>query len=589
MRGLLPFLGSAYRLARPYFVSEDKWRAWGLLGAIIAMRLSLVGMTVVLSYWNREFFNALQEKDWDAFIHLLVSYRFTDSGLMPGFIGIAVVYIVIAVYRTYLVQWLQIRWRTWLTGHFLDQWLADRAYYRISLTTDRAAVGTDNPDQRIAEDLRDFVDNTLSLGVGLLANVVSIFSFVGILWGLSGTLTLFGINIPGYMVWVALIYAVIGTWLTHLVGRKLVGLNFRRQRVEADFRYSLVRLRENIEGVALYGGEDEEKSGLRTRFTEIIHNWWGIMRRTKLLNMLTSGYDQVAGIFPIVVAAPRYFAGEIQLGGLTQTAGAFGRVQESLSWFIEAYDSLAAWRATVERLTTFHDAIVQARAAAGEGLRVTAATDAALHLSDVTLSLPGGANLLENADLTLEPGRSVVVTGRSGSGKSTLFRAIAGIWPFGSGHVQRPAGTCMFLPQRPYIPLGTLAQIVCYPASPEDYTPAQIDQALTDVGLSRLIPRLAEDQNWPQQLSGGEQQRLALARALLAKPDWLFLDEATASMDPEGEADLYRTLHARLPGTTIVSIAHRPAVAAVHDRQLTFQRNIDAGAPGKLTEPAPVA
>jgi vitamin B12/bleomycin/antimicrobial peptide transport system ATP-binding/permease protein len=589
MRGLGPFLRDAWRLTRPYYVSEEKWSARGLLLTIILLNLSLVGMSVVLSFWNREFYNSLQNKDWESFIALLFWYRRTEIGFMPGFCGVAAVYIVVAVYRTYLNQWLQIRWRRWLTGRFLNEWLADRAYYRISLTTDRPAVGTDNPDQRIQEDLRDFVDSTLSLGLGLLSNIVSLFSFVGILWGLSGPLTLLGVTIPGYMVWVALIYAAIGTTLTHLVGRPLVGLNFRQQRVEADFRYALVRLRENMEGVALYGGEEEEKDNLARRFSYVIGNWWAIMQRTKLLNSLIAGYEQVAVVFPIIVAAPRYFAGQLPLGGLTQTAGAFGRVQDSLSWFVTAYASLASWRATVERLTTFHRAIVAARAAAREGIVLADTGTNSIDLRDLTLDLPNGASLLRNANLRFRPGESVVVTGRSGSGKSTLFRAIAGIWPFGSGQVERPAERCLFLPQRPYIPLGTLRHVIAYPAPTSAFEKHAMAQALEDAGLPGLVPHLDDDENWAQRLSGGEQQRVALARALLAKPDWLFLDEATASLDPESEAHLYRTLKQKLPDTTIVSIAHRPTVAQFHDHRLVFRR--EEGKPGQLVraEPAPAS
>ncbi len=299
MRGLGPFLRDAWHLARPYFRSEEKWSAWGLLASILALRLLLVGMTVVLSFWNREFFNSLQDKDFSAFFELLFVWRQTPSGFMPGFCEIAAVYILVAVYFTYLSQWLQIRWRRWLTVRFLDEWFADRAYYRISLTTDRAAIGTDNPDQRIAEDIRDFVDNTLTLGISIIANVVTLVSFLGILWSLSGTITLLGIAIPGYMVWVAIAYAVVGTWLTHLVGRPLAALRFRQQRVEADFRYSLVRVRENMEGIALYSGEAEEKTTLGLRFGSVIGNWWAIMQRTKMLNALTAGYEQVAVIFPV--------------------------------------------------------------------------------------------------------------------------------------------------------------------------------------------------------------------------------------------------------------------------------------------------
>lgn len=609
MKSIGFFLRDVWRLSRPYFRSEEKWSAWLLLASIIGLNLAMVGMNVVLNFWNRQFYNALQTHDFTAFMQLLFTWRDAKGSLpMPGFTEVVAVYILVFVYATYLNQWLQIRWRRWMTGRFLDEWLADRAYYRISLSTDEQAIGTDNPDQRISDDLRDFVGVTLSLGVDFLSNLVSIASFVGILWVLSGEITVWGVTIPGYMVWVALVYAVAGTWLTHLIGRPLIGLRFRQQRVEADFRYALVRLRENTEGVALYGGEEEEKGNLIDRFGNVITNWWGIMLRTKRLNALVSGYGQIAVIFPFVVAAPRYFSGKIQLGGLTQTAGAFGQVQGSLSWFVNAYATLAQWRAIVERLTTFHRAIVLARAAAGHvapgtvpggrtgaaespqvaaqaaagGPGIAIAADGAVRLEDLTLDLPrGGEPLLAHANLTFAPGESVVVTGRSGSGKSTLFRALAGIWPFGHGKVARPpAERCLFLPQRPYIPLGTLRHAVTYPLAPAAVPREAVTQALLDVGLGGLVDHLDQDRNWPQVLSGGEQQRLAMARALLVQPDWLFLDEATASLDPEAEADLYGILKSRLPGTTVVSIAHRPAVAALHDRRLVLER--EDGRPGRL-------
>jgi len=359
------------------------------------------------------------------------------------------------------------------------------------------------------------------------------------------------------------------------VGRKLVPLRFRQQRVEADFRYALVRLRENMEGVALYNGEAEEKAGLGHRFTQVVGNWWAIMQRTKLLNALINGYNQVANVFPLVVAAPRYFFGTLQLGGLMQTADAFGQVQGSMSWFLSSYAVLAQWRAIVERLTTFHRAIVLARAAAGEGLTTTAGPTDAIALHDVTIELPNGAKLLENAELLFARGTSVVVSGSSGSGKSTLFRVIAGIWPFGRGQVERPVERVLFLPQRAYIPLGSLRHVVCYPSPTTAHGKEEISQALVDAGLPELADHLDDDENWPQRLSGGEQQRLAFARALLTKPDWLFLDEATASLDPEAEAHLYRMLKEHLPGTTIVSIAHRASVAAFHDRHLVFEREPD--------------
>ncbi len=404
MNAITTFLSDVWRLARPYFRSEEKWSAWILLIAIIALNLSMVGMNVVLNFWNRLFFNSLQTKNYQAFIDLLFTWRRTPGGwIMPGFCGVVAVYIVVSIYATYLNQWLQIRWRRWLTRRFLDEWLADRAYYRISLAGDLAGIGTDNPDQRIAEDVRDFVGTTLSLSVDFLSTIVSFVSFVGILWGLSGEITLLGVAVPGYMVWVALIYAVLGTWLTHLVGRPLIALRFRQQRVEADFRYALVRLRENVEGVALYGGEAEEEGNLQDRFRAVIVNWWSIMIRLKRLNALVAGYSQLAVIFPFVVAAPRYFSGQIELGGLTQTAGAFGRVQDALSWFVNAYATLAQWRAVVERLTGFHRAVVVARAG-GQAFTFATSSDGAFHFDDVTLALPDGTRILDRAALELRPG-----------------------------------------------------------------------------------------------------------------------------------------------------------------------------------------
>jgi vitamin B12/bleomycin/antimicrobial peptide transport system ATP-binding/permease protein len=580
MRGIGPFLKDAWKLTRPYFMtSEERWSARGLLVAIIAMNLTLVGMSVVLSFWRREFYNTLQDKDWRAFLDLLFLYRNTASGLLPGFCEVAVVFIVLAVYSVYLNQLLQIRWRRWLTREFLTEWLADRAYYNISLTADRAAVGTDNPDQRIAEDLRDFCRMTLTLSLDLLSNIVSLGSFISILWGLSGAIEAFGIPIPGYMVWVALAYALVGTTLTHLVGRPLSILNFRQQRVEADFRYALMRIRENMESIALYRGEQEEGVTLRERFGEVIGNWRQIMGRTKMLNSLVNGYAQIASIFPIVVAAPRYFAGSIQLGGLMQTVGAFGQVQSSMSWFVDSYASIAEWRAIVERLSTFHRAIVKARAENHGGFLNTVSPDDTVRLQDVTMSLPDGTKLLDGADLTLTAGHSVVITGKTGSGKSTLFRVLAGIWPFGHGQVLVPPNS-FFLPQRPYIPLGSLRHVITYPNAVDAFTDKEISGALTDAGLPHLCERVGSDDNWPQRLSGGEQQRIALARALLAKPEWIFLDEATASLDPDAEEDLYRILKQRLPNTTLVSIAHRPSVAAFHDARLVFKR--DEGAAGRL-------
>lgn len=586
MTKALPILRDAWLLAKPYFRSEEKWSAWLLLASIIGLNLLMVGLDVVFNFWNGAFFNAIQTKDWTAFIGLLLTYRSPARGFMPGFLVLAFTYILIGVYSVYLNQWLQIRWRNWMTGRFLDQWLADRAYYRLSLTASPAGTGTDNPDQRIAEDLREFTGNTLALGIELMSNVIELASFIGILWGLSGALRLLGVAIPGYMVWVALLYAIAGTWLTHVVGKPLALLRFLQQRFEADFRFSLVRFRENVEGVALYGGEREEKTGMLQRFRTVIGNWWDLMNRLKLLNALVYGYRQLSVIFPYVVAAPRYFSGAIPLGGLTRTANAFGQVQGAMSWFVNNYAALAAWSATVERLATFHRAIVAARAAAVTGIPAEVASGDALELRDVTLGLPGGEALLENQNLVFPPGRSTLISGRSGSGKSTLFRAIAGIWPFGMGKVERPLGTYLFLPQRPYIPLGTLRHAVTYPARESEFDDLAVQQALRDVGLAHLVGRLDEETNWTLRLSGGEQQRLAVARALLIRPDWLFLDEATANLEPEAEAELYRVLKQRLPDTTLISVSHQPGVARFHDRHLVLRRT--PGEVGRLLEPEEV-
>ena len=580
MRGLGAFLRSAWRLATPYYMGGERWFARGLLAAIIVLNLLLVALNVLLNFWNGQFFDTLQNKDSDGFISLLVFGRTNDAGWMPGFTLIVLIYIPIAIYRTYLRQWLQIRWRGWLTASLTERWLSDRAYYRISLLGDPAGVGTDNPDQRIADDVRSFVDDVLVLGLDLLSNLVTLFSFLSVLWTLSGTVTLLGVAIPGYMVWVALVYSVLGTGLAHLVGWPLTSINFRQERFEADFRFSLTRVRENTEGIALYGGEAEERRTLAARFADVAANWYQLIWRTKLLNAFIAGYGQVANIFPFVVAAPRYFAGEITLGGLTRTASAFGQVQDAMSWFITSYSRLASWQATVNRLTSFEQAISTAKSLAGEGASLVPGGDAGIRLDGVTLRLPDGSTLIDSAQATFPRGQSTVIQGRSGSGKSTLFRALAGIWPFGAGRIERPPGSYLFVPQRSYIPLGTLRHAITYPAPAEAFDNARVMEALTDAGLAALKDQLDDNAQWGQRLSGGEQQRLALARALLLRPDWLFLDEATANLDPEAEAELYERLRMRLPGTTIVSIAHRATVADLHERKLAFRRQ--AGEPGTL-------
>jgi putative ATP-binding cassette transporter len=550
-------LKEAWGLAKPYFSSEERWGAIGLLGAIIALNLLMVFFNLVLNFWNNDFFNAIQAMDSRTAVHLLFLYQPQPGGglPMPGFVEIIAIYIIVAVYAFYLNQMLQIRWRQWVTRHFVDSWLADRAYYNISLSPAQTA-GIDNPDQRIADDLRDYTTNTLSLGLDFISNLVTLFSFVFVLYAISGSITILGLRIPGYMLWVALIYSVIGTGLTHLIGRKLIPLSFYQQKVEADFRYNLVRVRENPEAIALYGGEADETISLRERFASIRTNWWAIMRRTKMLNFFTIGFNQIAAVFPLVVALPRYFSGAIKLGGLTQIANAFGQVQGALSWFVGAYPNLVTYRATVARLHGFQEAVAAARIASACGPRLELA-GAALCLNNLTLSLPDGRKLVNNATLSLPPGEPIILTGPSGAGKSTLFRAMAGIWPFGEGSITRPVGSALFLPQRPYFPLGSLKRSVVYPAIETEISDEDVRAALVAVDLPALAGRLHETETWSQILSGGEQQRLAIARALLAKPDWLFLDEATSALDTPLAARIHGILRKYLPNTTVVAITHR--------------------------------
>jgi vitamin B12/bleomycin/antimicrobial peptide transport system ATP-binding/permease protein len=551
-----PFLRKLWALTSPYFRSSEWPVACGLLMVIIAMSLGLVFLNVLFNYWNNDFYNALQNKDEPAFWHQMLKFFY-----------IAIPYIVVAVYANYLQQMLQIRWREWMTDRLLRHWLEKQNYYRLQLQPGVA----DNPEQRIEQDVNLFTTSTLDLTLGLLNSVVTLASFVTILWTLSGPLafTLGGhaVTLPGYMVWVAIVYAAVGSGLTYLIGRPLIATNFQLQRSNATFRFGMSRLRENAESVAFYRGEESERTALMFLFDSIWGYWWRLMRQQKRLNWFVIFYGQFANIFPFFVAAPRYFSGAIQLGGLMQISSAFGSVQGALSWFVNAFSSIAEWKATVDRLIGFVDSLERI-GATKSGIAVAASADPELAADHVDITLPDGRPLIRDLSARVGPGDRLLVTGPSGSGKTTLFRALAGLWPFGGGRVGVPPGRALFLPQRPYLPIGTLRHAIAYPGRAGDFDNRALEEALSAVNLSHLKTRLDESANWSMELSLGEQQRLAVARAILLKPDWLYLDEATAALDAANEQRIYQLLADRLPNSTVLSIAHRPEVARFHQQRL---------------------
>src|SRR6202045_1169026 len=550
---------AAWRLAKCYWTSEEKWSAWALLIGVIGLNLGNVYISVRINEWNRSFYNALQAFDSESLCRQLVTF------CILVFFAISM-----SVYSLYLSQMLQIRWRRWLTSRYLGAWLADQAYYQLEL-----GGRTDNPDQRIAEDLHQFTTYLLSLSVGLISSVVSMISFLVILWGLSGPADIplghwTTLHIPAYLVWAALLYAGIGTWVTVKIGRPLVPLNYARQRFEADFRFSLVRFRENAESVALHGGEPVELKLFKERFGSVFENFCQIMKRQKRLTWFTLGYAQVAVIFPFVVISPRYFLKQIGLGGLMQAVNAFSFVQNALSFIINSYADIAAWQPVTERLGGFEErlqAIHQGRQAPRQIVIHRGGLGGALHELDI--DRPDGTPLLRGVSLAPARGKAVLIAGPSGAGKSTLLRAIAGIWPYGRGEIRLGKGPILFVPQRPYLPLGTLASALRYPRNEKNTFPVpRLVAVLEEVGLGFLGAELDDIQNWSQRLSLGEQQRLAFARILLLKPALLFLDEATSALDEEAEARLYGLLRTAPWGPTIVSVGHRSTLHNFHDQVL---------------------
>ena len=550
---------AAWRLAKVYWTSEEKWSAWALILGVIGLNLGNVYISVRINEWNRSFYNALQAFDRGELFRQL------------GFFCILVFFAIsMSVYSLYLSQMLQIRWRRWLTTRYLGAWLAEQAYYQLEL-----GGGTDNPDQRIADDLNQFTTFVLSLSVGLISSVVSLISFLVILWGLSGPADLpigtwATLHIPAYLVWAALLYAGIGTWLTVKIGQPLVPLNYARQRFEADFRFGLIRLRENAESVALYGGEPVELKLCQERFGSVFENFRQIMKRQKRLTWFTLSYAQVAVIFPVVVISPRYFLKQIGLGGLMQAVNAFSFVQNALSFIINSYADIAAWQAVTERLGGFEERL----RAVHQGTRaprqiVFRRGNFGLTLKELDIDMPDGTPLLRAVNFAPVRGAAVLIAGASGAGKSTLLRAIAGIWPYGRGEISLGKGPILFVPQRSYLPLGTLASALHYPHSEKTtFSIPRLAEALEEVGLGWLADELEEVRNWSQRLSLGEQQRLAFARILLLKPGLLFLDEATSALDEDSEAKLYGLLRAASWRLTMVSVGHRSTLRGFHDQIL---------------------
>lgn len=548
-----------WALTTPFFSSEEKWKARALLAAIVLLNLGAVYMLVLLNDWNRLFYDALEKRDQPVFWAQLLRFTYLAFG-----------YIVIAVYRFYLTQLLEMRWRAWMTTHYLQRWLTGQAFYRMELARFSGNGATpDNPDQRIQEDLNLFTSYSVSLSMGLLNAVVTLASFVGILWSLSGafTFTWGGQTyvIAGFMVWAAVAYCVVGSVITHYIGRPQIPLNYQQQRYEADFRHHMVRVREYSEAIALDRGEAVERQHLDQRFASVLANYLRLIKAQKNLTWFTNFFGQAAVVFPFIVAAPRFFSGAIQLGELMQISSAFGRVQDSLSWFVDNYSSLAAWRATTDRLTSFEESV--AAQASAQRPEVTESSHD-LAAENLTLALPNGNVLLDGLSLQVAPGESVLVKGPSGSGKSTLFRAFAGIWPFARGKVQIPADT-MSIPQNPYFPDGSLRSALAYPQPASRYGDDALKKALEEALLPELATRLDDQDAWSQKLSGGERQRLALARVFLKQPAWVLADEATAALDAQAEHTLYQRLVEMVQrrGGGIVSIAHRPALEAFHQRR----------------------
>jgi putative ATP-binding cassette transporter len=548
---------------------------------VVGLTLLQIAVQVRLNLWNRDFFDALDKRDHDRFL-----------AQMGVFAVLALAGTAAAVLQLWARQTLQVWWRDWLVRHLQRRMLADSAHYRMQFLEGAA----DNPDQRIGENARWATSIAVDMAVGLLHSVLLLVSFVGILWTLSGPLTvaLAGreVEIPGYMVLAALLYAAAGAGATWAVGRRMPGINARRNEAEGDHRFALVRLRENSEGVAMIRGEADEERGLRRAFGRVTGVMHELNRAERNLVGLSSAYGMVTMVFPILVASPRYFAGAISLGVLMQVGSAFGEVTRALNWFMDNYPRLADWTSHVDRVIELEDSVEAAGCIDRQcALEIEEGPgpdgEETVSLQGVAVATADRKPLVRQADAVVRPGERVLIQGESGTGKSTLFRALAGAWPWGTGRIRVPErGAAMFLPQRPYLPLGTLGAVLAYPAPAEAFDGAAMAAALRRCGLEELAERLDEEERWDRTLSLGQQQRLAFARTLLHRPRWIFLDEATAALDEANQDAMMDLLREDLPDTAVVSIGHRPGLERHHDRVLVLEASPEGAVLADPEEPA---